>query len=97
MIMSTVEAMRVLVEQQAKISEMMMEMVRQMKDNDALRSEETRKREVVSQEGHVGHTDAWVKEMLDAMSEDEETLSPHRTYNNASAKCTKRNVDIRYI
>jgi hypothetical protein len=32
--------------------------------------------------------------MLDAMSDDEETLSPHRIYNNALAKCTKCNIDI---
>jgi hypothetical protein len=61
MIMSTVEAMRVLVEQQAKTSAMMMEMVRQMKDNDARKFEETQKREVVSPEGNVGHTNEWVK------------------------------------
>jgi hypothetical protein len=28
------------------------------------------------------------------MSDYEETFSPHRTYNNDSAKCTKCNVDI---
>jgi hypothetical protein len=40
---------------------MMMKMVRQMKDNDALQPEETQKREMVSQEGNARHTDAWVK------------------------------------
>ena len=87
---STVEAMGVVIEQQKKTSEMLMEMVRQMTDNDTYQP----KKGIL--EGNVGHTDprvvgsyvqevttrygdvtnVCVKEMLDTMSDDDETLSP---------------------
>jgi hypothetical protein len=74
MMISMVEAMGTVIEQQKKTSEMMMEMVRQMTDNDTSQTNKEGILGYVQEDARYGDvTDASVEEMLDTMSDDDET------------------------
>lgn len=73
MMISTVEAMGAVIEQQKKTSEMLMEMVRQMTNNDTTQTKEGTLDYVQEGTRHGDGTDTSVEEMLATMSDDDGT------------------------